>query len=40
MNILLHVAGKGVIIGTQGGSDMLHDVVTDLGNLKSRIKYL
>ena len=37
---LIPVSGKGVIIGTQGGSNTLHDDVTELDDLKSRLKYL
>lgn len=37
---LIPVSGKGVIVGTQNEDSSLSDVVTDIANLKSRIKYL
>lgn len=37
---LIPVSGKGVIVGIQNEDSSLSDVVTDIANLKSRIKYL
>ena len=37
---VIPVAGKGVIVGTTDGGDALRDVVTDVDDLRRRIRYL
>ena len=40
IDTLVPVAGKGVIVGSADEESILKDIVADINNLKSRIKYL
>ncbi len=40
IDTIIPVSGKGVIVGTGEDGSTLHDAVTDIDALRSRIKYL
>lgn len=40
IDTIIPVSGKGVIVGTAGDGSTLRDAVTDIEELRSRIKYL
>lgn len=40
IDTIIPVSGKGVIVGTSDEGNTLRDAVTDIGELRSRIKYL
>ena len=39
IDTLVPVSGKGVVVGTTDNGNTLRDVVTDIGDLRERIKY-
>jgi hypothetical protein len=40
VDTIIPVSGKAVIVGTSSDGTELHDAMTDVGSLRSRIKYL